>query len=598
MMKFVYRLATVLVFGMVTHANTVLAMVPLSDDIIQEERRRIGIVHAQAVYVARWNVHLATTWLNHTLQVARRIHDRESMAQTYHLLAEILGYQQERFDVGIQCLEQSNQYTTSPDLQMKNRVRMGILRYGLGDIASSLNDFSVARAYYETKQDKRRILMLQVYQTGVGGALGRVSYDSAFHQYSSVLHYAMTDHDTELELTCLYFYIHDLTIAKRYKEAGIFLEQAFRLIDESVHQIFFLQRFYLLKAVLQGLQGELTSAITFAHLSIDMSRTAGLRHAEAAGLFELGKLWEFQGDPQQALHFFQQASMLYQQLKMKKRLMEVYRTCAHMMEEQGDHQRALVFHRLQDVYQDSLSRDMYENFNKRPNLSTSFIQGSQQLIDQKNSHIKGLYLALLIVVILVLIYSFLRFLNIQRLQMAKEKSNLVGELLHLQNDLLVLQRDLENEKMEGEKLKLMLQFNAKSLTTNTLNIIHKNEVLDNIKARVEELRNIPQDEVPAKLNGLMNALNFALNIDRDWDNFKTHFEQVHVDFFENIKREFPELNSHDLKLCALIKLNLDTKQMATVLDISPESVKVARSRLRKKLGIATGDNLSAFINRF
>jgi hypothetical protein len=217
---------------------------------------------------------------------------------------------------------------------------------------------------------------------------------------------------------------------------------------------------------------------------------------------------------------------------------------------------------------------------------------------QKDDHINSLYYALLIVVVLGFVYAFLRYLNVRRLQSAKEKSNLARELVEVQNTLLLLQRDLDHEKSESDKLKSLVQINARSLTANTLNIIQKNQLLDDIKDKVEQLRRSPADEVPSRINGLMNAVNFALNIDKDWENFRTYFEQVHTGFFDELKTQFPDLNSSDLKLCALIKLNLDSKQMATVLDISPESVKVARSRLRKKIGIEPGKNLSSLIAGF
>jgi hypothetical protein len=226
------------------------------------------------------------------------------------------------------------------------------------------------------------------------------------------------------------------------------------------------------------------------------------------------------------------------------------------------------------------------------------LQTIDTLSRQKNSHINSLYLALFTVVLLGLVYAFLRHLNVKRLQLAKDKSNLARELFEVQNTLLMLQRDLEHEKLESGKLKSLVQFNAKSLTANTLNMIQKNQVLDDIKSKVEQLRKVSIDEIPSKLNGLMNAVNFALNIDKDWENFRTYFEQVHTGFFEELKVRFPDLNSSDLKLCALIKLNLDSKQMAAILDISPESVKVARSRLRKKIGMEPGENLSALIAGF
>ncbi|NBP69836.1 MAG: hypothetical protein EBU52_13945 [Cytophagia bacterium] len=76
-----------------------------------------------------------------------------------------------------------------------------------------------------------------------------------------------------------------------------------------------------------------------------------------------------------------------------------------------------------------------------------------------------------------------------------------------------------------------------------------------------------------------------------------HFEQVHNDFFDQLKTKYPHLNSSDLKLCALLKLKLDTKEIASIMNISPQSVKVARSRLRKKLELDLTSNLSAFITQ-
>jgi DNA-binding CsgD family transcriptional regulator len=77
-----------------------------------------------------------------------------------------------------------------------------------------------------------------------------------------------------------------------------------------------------------------------------------------------------------------------------------------------------------------------------------------------------------------------------------------------------------------------------------------------------------------------------------------HFEKVHHSFFDNLKKKFPDLSQSDLKLCALISLNLSSKDMAELMGISPESVKMARHRLRKKLDLATEENLADFVLSF
>jgi DNA-binding CsgD family transcriptional regulator len=84
-------------------------------------------------------------------------------------------------------------------------------------------------------------------------------------------------------------------------------------------------------------------------------------------------------------------------------------------------------------------------------------------------------------------------------------------------------------------------------------------------------------------------------MDKDWDGFRLHFEKVNNGFFEKIQSQYPSLSAKDLKLCALMKLNLETKEIASILDISPESVKVARHRLRKKFDLPTDQSLHAFL---
>jgi DNA-binding CsgD family transcriptional regulator len=115
---------------------------------------------------------------------------------------------------------------------------------------------------------------------------------------------------------------------------------------------------------------------------------------------------------------------------------------------------------------------------------------------------------------------------------------------------------------------------------------------------VEEIRKLPDDQLKGKLNSIINSVNYSFTLDKDWNSFRTHFEQVHKGFFENLLRDYPELTSNDLKICALMKLNLETKQMASVLDISPESAKVARHRLRKKLNLPNEQNLTGFLGSY
>jgi DNA-binding CsgD family transcriptional regulator len=103
------------------------------------------------------------------------------------------------------------------------------------------------------------------------------------------------------------------------------------------------------------------------------------------------------------------------------------------------------------------------------------------------------------------------------------------------------------------------------------------------------------EQAKIKDTDLTRIVNKGFNQDKEWDDFNLHFESINKNFYTKIRESFPGISPNDLKICALIKLNLSTKEMASILNISPDSVKTARYRLRKKLNLNTEDNLTGFI---
>jgi DNA-binding NarL/FixJ family response regulator len=83
--------------------------------------------------------------------------------------------------------------------------------------------------------------------------------------------------------------------------------------------------------------------------------------------------------------------------------------------------------------------------------------------------------------------------------------------------------------------------------------------------------------------------------DEDWNRFALYFDEVHNNYLTTLKTKFPQLSNTDLKLCAYLRLNLSSKEIAQLLNISLKGVEVSRYRLRKKLGLATEVNLHDFL---
>jgi len=98
-----------------------------------------------------------------------------------------------------------------------------------------------------------------------------------------------------------------------------------------------------------------------------------------------------------------------------------------------------------------------------------------------------------------------------------------------------------------------------------------------------------------ELQKLENIVDYSFNLDEDWEEFQHYFEEVHSGFFDALKTEYPALTPNELRLAALAKLNLSIKETATIMGITPNSVKTARYRLRKKLKMETEENLTEFM---
>ncbi|MBR9914562.1 MAG: tetratricopeptide repeat protein [Algicola sp.] len=186
----------------------------------------------------------------------------------------------------------------------------------------------------------------------------------------------------------------------------------------------------------------------------------------------------------------------------------------------------------------------------------------------------------------------------QKEEISKNRQRLLGIgslLLVLFAGTLIygLRQKMKRHKVEREKLDNSLQFKEKELTTHALHLAHKNEVLLDLKSQLKALKSNADNS--RNFQKVINTINIDINNDTNWEQFKTYFEDVHKDFNANVKRSFPEVTTNDLRLMALLKMNLSSKEIANILNISSEGVKKARYRLRKKLNLSTEDSLQELV---
>ncbi|MFT3704734.1 MAG: two-component regulator propeller domain-containing protein [Agriterribacter sp.] len=154
-------------------------------------------------------------------------------------------------------------------------------------------------------------------------------------------------------------------------------------------------------------------------------------------------------------------------------------------------------------------------------------------------------------------------------------------------------------KLKNEKLEAEIQHKNKEMASATMHLVKKGELITRIKDELQHLNKITEDEKYAEaLKKIIKTLGEDDKMDADWEHFTVHFDKVHNDFFVALKKKHTDLTPNELKLCAYLRMNLSTKEMAQLMNISVRGVEISRYRLRKKLQIPTETNLFTYLLNF
>lgn len=158
------------------------------------------------------------------------------------------------------------------------------------------------------------------------------------------------------------------------------------------------------------------------------------------------------------------------------------------------------------------------------------------------------------------------------------------------------QKDQELFQLRQEKMQSELRHLNNLLAASTMNLVVKNEFMETIKDELKDIKHqYKNSELKRSIEKVVREIDTTLRLQQDWEQFEYHFDQVHGDFLSRLREEFLDLTPNEQKLCAFLRLNLNTKEIANLMSISLRGVEVARYRLRKKLGLDTGQNLSKFV---
>ncbi len=156
----------------------------------------------------------------------------------------------------------------------------------------------------------------------------------------------------------------------------------------------------------------------------------------------------------------------------------------------------------------------------------------------------------------------------------------------------------QKEKYEREKLENALETKNRELATTTMYIVKKNEKLIEVKNMMLELKDHILPDNKTRFMEILTSIEDDLKNQDNWESFELNFNLIHNNFIARLIEKYPTLSHNDVKICAYMRMNLSSKEIANLLHIAPKSLETNRVRIRKRMNLDSSVYLSNFIMRF
>lgn len=484
-------------------------------------------------------------------------------------------------EYGRQALEIANLLPYEEGKAYANRV-IGVAHWAQGNQDLSFRFLIAARRGYQKMKDS---LGLANSSLNLGMAYAdQRNFDLAARNYEDALTiFRRAGVDSRIATT--YTKIADLlTMQEKYPPAFDYLNQAL-VIHRRTEFLYGVAEANRKLGQLAAAQEEWDDAISYFLLAAEAGKQRNDQVGLAANFFGIGNAYLEKGELKLAENYLQRSRDLAEMFGLQRVRRDAYLAFKNLETKRGNYRQALGYADAYFNVRDSMFNREKSNLIANMEARRAYEEQEEELIlAQKNldllvqkNKVSRLTKWLLIIGLLAGIAIAYAMLSRKNAVIARK-----GE-------------DLEKAHLRSDNLESVLMGKEQELTSYTLNFVQKNEGITELKQLTETLGKRLGKEYRAELRSITRKLDGLLRVDEDWADFRRHFESVHPTLITRLGEDFDGLTNNDFRLIALIRLNLSTIETSAVLGISPDSVKTARYRLRKKLKLETQDSLFDFL---
>ena len=402
------------------------------------------------------------------------------------------------------------------------------------------------------------------------------------------------------------------------------------------------------------LKKDFKKAIVFYYKAIIMNKANGYDEPLAVNFNNIGLSYLYLNNIDSAVFYLSKSAQLIDSVQLANRKSTINISFGELYFIEGDFPKALSFFKKTitfdlsnhpdqyEVYQDAYKGMMncydsigdYSNalksYNKYKKYRTIILDSKQntsvlqkQILSDRKVHFKEMnlikskldleikYNILIIMVLVAVLFIVVLIVLILRVRNKKAKQkielemkrNIIQELEldkmklskeHLESELVQIKQNQKIKKLERIRLEEQIQSKNRELTSTALHLMSKNEILHHIQEKISQMNDKGVDVPTNVYKEIKFVIADSLRMDEDWQVFKRHFTDVHPLFFEKLKLNYPDLTTDELKLCAYLKIQLSSKEIARLINVTVAAVNKRRNRLRKKLQLSPNEDFDGF----
>ena len=377
---------------------------------------------------------------------------------------------------------------------------------------------------------------------------------------------------------------------KKYQDAIRFLDLAADLF-EGLKDKYGLTNCALYKGISYLKQGDLLESNALIKKALKGYRNFEDHRGMVMAEKEIGKAFFTVNQPDSARHHLGKALEMARAQELDEEQYEIYYALYEIEFSLKNYKEALKYYKEHiSTFDKRVNRQIsYQVHEMKMKYDKEKNEQEIKLLNQEKKIQNSYIISLSLLIIVISISGVGIGLTLRNNRRKDKELNMSKEAL--------MQAEISNARLKEKELKIELEKKDMELASYTMNFIKKGELLTELQEKLSDLESNENEKMSSGLRELRSIIKHHVNTDNDWDDFKRRFESVHPSFINAIQKKQNDLSSSEIRLASLLKLNLNSKQIADVMGISPDSVKTARHRLRNRFALERGQNLTQYLNQ-